>query len=284
MEYQWTEYKMNQRIASMKGALNHSIVEIRKNIIEIEENIRKIEYYEIEEIINLLIMDSRKGVQLLGSRLKRAKENLYNEINRVKKMYSFDKSFGEYKIVAGVDEVGRGPLAGPIVAVAVVMELDYKDEKELILRINDSKKVKDELRKELAEIIKEKAISYSIAVKSNKDIDEKGIAYCNHMVFLEAIENLGVKCDLVLSDGYKAKYYHGNNEAVIKGDTKSFNIACASIIAKVYRDEIMKEEHKKYPQYGFCKNMGYGTEEHIKSIKKYGITDIHRESFLNSII
>lgn len=268
----------------MKGALNHSIVEIRKNIIEIEENIRKIEYYEIEEIINLLIMDSRKGVQLLGSRLKRAKENLYNEINRVKKMYSFDKSFGEYKIVAGVDEVGRGPLAGPIVAVAVVMELDYKDEKELILRINDSKKVKDELRKELAEIIKEKAISYSIAVKSNKDIDEKGIAYCNHMVFLEAIENLGVKCDLVLSDGYKAKYYHGNNEAVIKGDTKSFNIACASIIAKVYRDEIMKEEHKKYPQYGFCKNMGYGTEEHIKSIKKYGITDIHRESFLNSII
>lgn len=264
--------------------LSKCVSEIRAYVVGIENNLYNIEEGFLEHLIETFLKDSRKGVQSLGKRLEKQRNDLNKEIVRVQNLYDFDKSFGDYKVVAGVDEVGRGPLAGPIVAAAVIMDLNYASTKDLILRVNDSKKIKEELRKELAEIIKKNAISYSIAVKSNEEIDNKGIAYCNHMVFLEAIEGLNRDCDLVLSDGYKAKYYNGNNEAVIKGDTKSFNIACASIIAKVYRDELMKEYSKKYPDYGFEKNVGYGTEVHIKSIKEHGVTPIHRKSFLSSIM
>ena len=241
----------------------------------VEDNI---EAYEI--ISNALLDDERKNVRSLGDVVKKTIEQHEKEVIRVKGLYDFDKSFG-YEVVAGVDEVGRGPLAGPIVAAAVVLN---NNDKDLILRINDSKKISKDLREELSEIIKTKAISYSIAIKSNKEIDELGIGYCNNEIFKEAISSLNIKPDIVLSDGYTIKGFDMNNEAVIKGDTKSAAIACASIIAKVYRDKLMEEYSEKYTHYGFEKNVGYGTKEHMEAIVKHGSCDIHRETFIRNII
>ncbi|SLK17309.1 Putative Ribonuclease HII [Clostridium chauvoei JF4335] len=198
-------------------------------------------------------------------------------------MYSFDRSFGEYKYVAGVDEVGRGPLAGPIVAAAVILDLNALDE-DIILELNDSKKISKKKREELSEVIKKKALAYSIKEASNKEIDDKGIAYCNNKVFLDACTSMYIKPDLVLSDGYLVKNIQIDNKSVIKGDTKSACIAAASIIAKVYRDNLMKEYSFKYPNYGFEENSGYGTEKHVEYLKKVGSCDIHRLSFLKNIL
>lgn len=235
-------------------------------------------------IINMLLKDNRKTVQKLGGRMSKKIELKEKEIQRVRKMYDFDRSFGSYKYVAGVDEVGRGPLAGPIVAAAVVLDLKANEDKDLILRANDSKKLSIACRKELAEIIKEKAVAYKIFAIDNKEIDEKGIGWCNNQIFIESCAGLKVKPDLVLSDGYKIKNFSGLNEFVIKGDTLSISIACASIIAKVYRDELMLDYHNEYKNYGFDRNVGYGTEEHVLAIKKFGPIPIHRRSFLKNIL
>ena len=198
-------------------------------------------------------------------------------------MYEFDKSFGDYNFVAGVDEVGRGPLAGPIVSCAVI--LDNKDlDNNIILGLNDSKKIPQKKREELAKIIKEKALAYYIAISSNEEIDNKGIAYSNNKVFLEACTSLKVKPDLVLSDGYLVKNLNIDNKHVIKGDTKSAAIAAASIVAKVYRDNLMNEYSNEYPGYYFEENSGYGTTKHIEGIKKLGPCKIHRMSFLKNIL
>lgn len=235
---------------------------------------------EYENIYNILAEDHRKNVRTLGETVNKIILNHHSEIQRVKGFYDFDKSFG-HEVVAGVDEVGRGPLAGPIVAAAVILP---QESEKLILRINDSKKLSKEVREELSEIIKETALSYSIAVKTSEEIDERGIGFCNNEIFKEAIDGLSIVPNLVLSDGYTIKEFSYRNEAVIKGDTKSAAIACASIIAKVYRDNLMEEYGKKYPQYNFEKNVGYGTKEHIEAILKHGSCEIHRESFLKNIL
>ena len=237
----------------------------------------------VEEYINLLTSDSRKNVIKLGESLKKNKEKILGEVCRVKAMYDFDKSFGEYKYIAGVDEVGRGPLAGPIVSCAVILDLNVLDE-DLILWLNDSKKISEKKREELAKIIKEKAIAYHIAEASSEEIDSKGIAFCNNNVFLEACYSLKVKPDLVLSDGYLVKNITIENKSVIKGDAKSATIAAASIIAKVYRDNLMKEYSKKYPDYFFDENAGYGTVKHVEALKSVGPCEIHRKSFLTKIL
>lgn len=238
---------------------------------------------ELTKIINILKGDKRKNINSLGDKLKREKEKIENEINRVKAMYNFDKSFGGFNIIAGVDEVGRGPLAGPIVSCAVILDLDVLDE-ELLLWINDSKKLSEKKRVELAEIIKEKAVAYNIAMCDSEEIDRRGIGVCNNAVFLEAVNSLKVKPELVLSDGYTIKGIDIPNKSVIKGDTKSATIAAASIVAKVYRDKLMKEYAEKYPYYAFEENVGYGTSKHIEGIKEYGPCKIHRMSFLKNIL
>lgn len=238
---------------------------------------------ELIKVIELLIADKRKNVQSLGNKVKRDKDKIIAEINRVKAMYNFDKSFGDNEYVAGVDEVGRGPLAGPIVACAVILDLNCLDE-DLILEINDSKKLSEKKREELAIIIKEKAINYYISASSNTEIDEKGIAYSNNKIFLESCTKLELTPNLVLSDGYLVKNLNLPNKAVIKGDTKSASIAAASIIAKVYRDNLMKEYSKEYPHYAFEENSGYGTSKHIAGLKEVGPCEIHRLSFLRNIL
>ena len=263
---------------------NMNYKEICKYVLSIEDIENVIKDNGNGSILNMLLQDNRKTVQKLGNRMSKIFELKEKEIQRVKKMYEFDRMFGNYKYVAGVDEVGRGPLAGPIVAAAVVLDLKSDEDKDLILRANDSKKLSIACRKELSHIIKEKALAYKIIAIDNKQIDEKGIGWCNNQVFIDCCDGLTIKPDLVLSDGYKIKNFTNLNEFVIKGDTKSISIACASIIAKVYRDELMLQYHNEYPNYGFNKNVGYGTEEHVLAIKKYGIIPIHRKSFLKNIL
>lgn len=259
--------------------LSYKNIKGKIDLIEINKEYNKKEY---EELSNKLLQDKRKNVKALGNKLLKEKKKLVDEINRVKAMYSFDRAFSK-GYVAGVDEVGRGPLAGPIVACAVVLDLDSLEE-DLILGLNDSKKLSEKKREELAEIIKEKAISYYIASCSNEEIDRDGIAYCNNKVFLDSCTSLGVTPELVLSDGYLVKHLKIRNEFVIKGDTKSASIAAASIVAKVYRDKLMKEYGKEYPNYAFEENAGYGTGKHIEALKTYGPCKIHRKSFITRII
>lgn len=263
---------------------NMSYKEICQYVLTVENTYNDIEDDHMENILKLLMQDKRKTVQKLGSKMVRRAQLKEIEINRVKKMYDFDRSFGNYKYIAGVDEVGRGPLAGPIVAAAVVLDLNVNLNKDLILRANDSKKLSITVRKELSHIIMQKALAYKIVAIDNKQIDERGIGWCNNQVFIDCCAGLSIKPDLVLSDGYKIKNFLDLNEFVIKGDTKSISIACASIIAKVYRDELMLKYHYKYPSYGFSQNVGYGTEQHVNAIKEHGTISIHRKSFLKNIL
>lgn len=271
----------------MESYLNFSdmkAADIKTKVIEIQQSMKKyIKDNSIDNIINCLRSDERKSVQKFADKLEKSKEKYFNELNRVKTMYDFDKSFGEYEYIAGVDEVGRGPLAGPIVAAAVILDLNYKDDEDLLLGIKDSKKLSLKAREELYEIIINKAVDYKITLIDNKKIDKKGIAWCNNQIFIESIKGLKTKPDFVLSDGYAIKNFDGNNEAVIKGDNKSASIACASIIAKVYRDRLMQKYAEKFTQYDFQNNVGYGTRAHIEAIGQYGITEIHRKSFIKNL-
>lgn len=238
----------------------------------------------IDELMIVLLNDKRNNVRKFAESYFKVKEKNIKEIKRVRSLYEFDRGFNSSGFVAGVDEVGRGPLAGPIVAAAVILDLNAIDEESLILKINDSKKVSVKERERLSEIIKEKAISYSIYSVENTIIDVKGIAFANNEVFKGSCNGLKLAPKLVLSDGFPIKGINFNNKFIIKGDTKSASIACASIIAKVYRDNLMKEYSKNYPNYKFENNSGYGTSEHIEAIKKYGICPIHRKSFLSNLI
>ncbi|MDV4151185.1 ribonuclease HII [Clostridium sp. AL.422] len=247
------------------------------NIVEEKNNA------ELIYLIDKLALDKRKNVKALSDKLLKERDKLKKECERVTKMYNFDKGFGNYTYVAGVDEVGRGPLAGPIVACAVILDLNVFED-EFILWLNDSKKLSEKKREELAKEIKNKAIAYHISEKSNTEIDEKGIAYCNNSIFLEACTSMSIMPDLVLSDGYLIKGINIENKSVIKGDAKSASIAAASILAKVHRDNLMKEYSKEYPYYGFDENAGYGTTKHIQGIKEFGTCAIHRMSFLKNIL
>jgi ribonuclease HII len=260
-----------------------SFSNIKNTIDEINLDVNKESMDMLKYLSKNLKDDSRKNVIALGEKIEK-QINKYNaEILRVKDLYSFDKSFGEYRYVAGVDEVGRGPLAGPIVAAAVILDLDCMKDEDFILYINDSKKLSEDLRVKLSYLIKEKALSYSIFEMSHEEIDNRGIAYCNNEVLKQAAYNLNIKPELVLSDGYAIKNFNIKNEFVIKGDSKSAAIACASIIAKVYRDMLMKSYEELYPGYGFSKHVGYGTKEHMENIRKLGVSPIHRKSFLTNI-
>lgn len=250
----------------------------------------KKQYFSFEDhtvfvdILKKLKADKRKNVNGLYSSFYKFLLNQKKEIERVREMYNFDKHFGNYIYVAGTDEVGRGPLAGPIVAAAVILDLNYMEDEELILGVKDSKKLTGKARYRLSQTIKDKALSYNIAIINNREIDKRGISWCNNEVLKKAVLGLNLPVEMVLSDGYAVRSLPVRNEFIIKGDSKSASIAAASIIAKVYRDELMREYSKVYTEYNFQNNSGYGTKEHIGAIKKYGTCKIHRLSFLKNII
>jgi ribonuclease HII len=238
----------------------------------------------LAEAAVVLSLDKRKNIRDLSVRLLNFINASNKELERVKGMYDFDRQYSKTAFIAGVDEVGRGPLAGPIVGAAVVLNLNISNERDLLLGIKDSKKLSGKLREELSEIIKSKALAFSIASIDNNLIDTRGIAWCNNEIFRMSVQKLKRQPGLVLSDGYPIKNFSIPNNYIIKGDSKSANIACASIIAKVYRDNLMKEYAKLYSGYGFEENAGYGTNEHIQAIKKQGPCKIHRMTFLTNIL
>ena len=199
------------------------------------------------------------------------------EIERLTKLKEIEKDLYNkgFKNICGIDEAGRGPLAGPVVVAGVIMPQD-----SMIEFVNDSKKVTEKRREKLYDVIREEAISYSIAVIDQNVIDEINILNATKQGVTEVIDGLDVKPDLILVDALEHINTRGiPYEPLVKGDARCYNIAAASILAKVTRDRIMRQWDEIYPQYGFLSNKGYGTAKHIAAIKEYGLCPIHRISF-----
>ena len=187
-----------------------------------------------------------------------------------------DSCFSEgFELICGVDEAGRGPLAGPVCAAAVILPRDIE-----IPGLNDSKKLSDKRRRELMPLIKEQAVAYGIAFASEQEIDEINILQATFLAMQRAIDLLPVKPDLALIDGNRARDFGVPARTVVKGDSLSASIAAASVLAKVTRDDLMIELAEKYPQYGFEIHKGYGTKAHYAALREFGASPIHRQSFL----
>lgn len=195
--------------------------------------------------------------------------------------YSYEKLAIEkgFKTVCGIDEAGRGPLAGPVYAAAVILPIDLE-----IDGLNDSKKLTEKKREALFDVVCEKAISYSIGIATEKEIDEINILNATFLAMRRAVDGLSVKPDYALIDGNQHPGLSIQDETVVKGDGKSMSIAAASILAKVSRDRFMLEIAEKYPEYCFEKHKGYGTKLHYEMIEKYGVSPVHRRSFLKKIL
>ena len=204
-----------------------------------------------------------------------------DELLRQEKMKETEKRLAKegYKYIAGVDEAGRGPLAGPVYAAAVILPPDIR-----LDGINDSKKLSPKKREELFDEITKKAVSYSIFAVDEKKIDEINILNATYVAMNGAAEALSQKPDYVIIDGNSIKNMSYPHETIVKGDAKSISIAAASVLAKVARDRYITEMAKTYPEYGFERHKGYGTKEHTDAILKYGITPIHRRTFVKKLL
>jgi ribonuclease HII len=219
--------------------------------------------------------------QLAKQREKEAKAaaKLEKELLRIESLMVFEHEYEGYGLIAGIDEVGRGPLAGPVMAGAVILPKDHP-----ILYLNDSKKLTEKKREELYEVIMKEAVAVGIGMASEARIDEINILNATYEAMREAIGKLAPQPDILLNDAVKIPGVSIRQVPIIKGDAKSVSIAAASIVAKVTRDRLMAEYEKIYPGYGFAKNKGYGTAEHIAAIKEMGPCPIHRRSFIKNFI
>ena len=199
-----------------------------------------------------------------------------NDIERVNEMWTIEneKKTQGYRLIAGVDEAGRGPLAGPVCVASVILP-----DNAYLEKINDSKKLTDKVKDKLYDQIKEIAVAYSIVLVSHQEIDRLNILNATFKGMCDAVDGLSVKPDYVLIDGNRIKGMELPHECVVKGDSKSISIAAASILAKVTRDRYMMELDEKYPEYNFKKHKGYPTKDHYEALKKYGASDVHRMSF-----
>ncbi|HHU69755.1 MAG TPA: ribonuclease HII [Thermoanaerobacterales bacterium] len=240
---------------------------------EINKLLQAAELSEAENYIDILSTDSREKVKELAARFKKTVES---EKTRLNNLLLFEKKAYElgYKLVVGVDEAGRGPLAGPVVAAAVIFPKGI-----IISGIDDSKKLSPRKRELLYHKIKEKALYLNVEVVDEKYIDKYNILNASIKAIKDAVEGLEVTPDYVLIDGNDNNIFDFPHRCIVKGDSRSFSIAAASIVAKVERDKLMMKYDKIYPGYGFGKHKGYGTREHIKNIKEYGLCPIHRRSF-----
>ena len=219
--------------------------------------------------------------QLAKQKEKEAKAaaKLEKELLRIESLMVFEHEYEGYGLIAGIDEVGRGPLAGPVMAGAVILPKDHP-----ILYLNDSKKLTEKKREELHDVIMKEAVAVGIGMASEARIDEINILNATYEAMREAIGKLAPQPDILLNDAVKIPGVSIRQVPIIKGDAKSVSIAAASIVAKVTRDRLMAEYEKIYPGYGFAKNKGYGTAEHIAAIKEIGPCPIHRRSFIKNFI
>lgn len=255
---------------------------LQKAIGEIKDELAQCGFEDeagLKNFMNSYASDERAGVQKLVDMAKKKLHKLYEEIERTEKLKQFEKEYDSFSYICGIDEVGRGPLAGPVVAGAVILPKDCH-----ILHINDSKKLSEKKREELYEIIMEQAVGCGIGMIGPGRIDEINILQATYEAMRQAIDKLPVRPDLLLNDAVTIPQVAIRQVPIIKGDAKSISIGAASIIAKVTRDRLMEEYDKVMPEYGFASNKGYGSAEHIAAIKKYGPSPIHRASFIKNFI
>ncbi len=231
-------------------------------------------------------MDKSEREKLKEEKLKakeeKARLKIEKEQNRLIELSKYEREYNEkgYELIGGIDEAGRGPLFGPVVAACVVLPKGC-----LIEGVNDSKKLSEKKREALFDEIKEKAIAWGVGIVDNNTIDEINILEATRKAMHEAVMNLKIKPDYIFIDAEKHVDTCGIPYLpIIKGDALSINIACASIIAKVTRDRMVDEMALKYPEYGLEKHKGYGTKEHTDAIKKYGLTPLHRKTFCQKFI
>ena len=239
----------------------------------------------LQQFIHTYGTDVRSGVQTLVEQTKKKLVQLEAEYVRSEKMLAFERKYHAMgsRYICGIDEVGRGPLAGPVVACAVILpELEILH--EMLLHLNDSKQVPRKKREILYDIIREKAVAYGIGVVSEKRIDEINILQATYEAMRMAIANLKVQPDLLLNDAVRIPEVDIKQVPIIKGDTLSASIAAASIVAKVTRDRMMVEYDKVYPGYDFASNMGYGSAKHYAGLDKLGPCEIHRRTYIKEYV
>ena len=234
---------------------------------------------ELPGALRELLPDERSAVKQLIASWQKKLDALKAERARLEAMSVYEREYREYGLVCGIDEAGRGPLAGPVVAGAVILP----DQCE-ILGLNDSKKLSEKVRERLYDEIMEKAVAVGTGIVGPARIDEINILRADYEAMCEAIGKLRVMPQVLLNDAVTIPQVKIRQVPIIKGDAKSVSIAAASIIAKVTRDRIMKEYDDLFPEYGFARNKGYGSAEHIAALKKYGPLQIHRRSFIGHFV
>lgn len=249
-----------------------------KNTNEIREELQAASVDGLPEFINTYGDDKRAGVQKLVETARKRITALEKEKSRIEELRVYEKEYESCGLVCGIDEVGRGPLAGPVVAGAVILPKDCR-----ILYINDSKQLSEKKREELYDVIMEQAAACAVGYAAPERIDEINILQATYEAMREAIEKLKLQPDILLNDAVRIPGISMRQVPIIKGDAKSISIGAASIIAKVTRDRLMVEYDKVYPEYDFAGNKGYGSAAHIAALKKYGPTPIHRKSFIKNI-
>lgn len=250
-----------------------------KKIGEIKSELKAAEDSMLPHFIAAYESDERSGVKTLVEQARRRYQRLEEEKERTFKLQEYERTYASFGYICGIDEVGRGPLAGPVVAGAVILPKDCD-----ILYINDSKQLSGKKREELYDIIMEKAVATGIGMAGPGRIDEINILQATYEAMREAINNLSVKPDILLNDAVTIPGVDIEQVPIIKGDAKSISIGAASIIAKVTRDRLMVEYDKLMPEYDFASNKGYGSRAHIEALKKYGPSPIHRASFIGNFI
>ncbi len=235
-----------------------------------------------EDYLNFIAQneaDTRAGVKALVARAQKAVTAIEKEIQRTESLKKFEYEYEQFGYVCGIDEVGRGPFAGPVVACAVILPPNSQ-----ILYLNDSKKLSEKKREELYDVIMKEAVAVGIGMRDSVRIDEINILQATYEAMRDAIANLKVQPAVLLNDAVTIPGVEIKQIPIVKGDAKSVSIAAASIVAKVTRDRMMVEYDKQYPGYDLASNKGYGTQKHIEALQSQGPTPIHRRSFIGNFI
>ena len=253
-------------------------MEMEQKTGEIKKRLQAAGIDELPAFINTYSKDTRQGVALLVKKAEKMLEAYEKELERTEKMKEFEKKYSAFSCICGIDEVGRGPLAGPVVAGAVILPVDCD-----ILYLNDSKQLTEKKREELYDVIMEKALAAEVGFVSPKRIDEINILNATYEAMRKAIEKLDPRPDILLNDAVTIPGITLKQVPIIKGDAKSISIAAASIIAKVTRDRLMVKYDAVYPEYGFASNKGYGAKAHMDALRRLGPTPIHRRSFIRNL-
>lgn len=252
---------------------------MEEKIGSIKEKFANAKVEQLPSVIEEYKLDLRAGVQKEIEKALKKIEALEKEKARTELLWKYEREYGSYSYICGIDEVGRGPLAGPVVAGAVILPKDCD-----ILYINDSKKLSEKKREELYDIIMEKAVAVGLGYATPERIDDINILQATYEAMRDAIKNMGIMPDILLNDAVTIPGVDCKQVPIIKGDAKSISIGAASIIAKVTRDRLMVDYDLIYPEYGFASNKGYGASAHIEALKKYGPTPIHRRSFIKNFL